>query len=88
MAKVQQKVYLISEQQRNALLNYLLSRPYREVAGGVEFLKDAPTTMLNIEVPDDKLESFMSKSESEPENNIQVEVIPSSTEQEVTVINQ
>lgn len=88
MAKVKQKVYLISEQQRNALLNYLLSRPYREVAGGVEFLKDAPTTMLNIEVPDDKLESFMSKSESEPENNIQVEVIPSSTEQEVTVINQ
>ena len=36
MAKVKQKVYLMTEQQRDALLNYLLNQPYREVAGGVQ----------------------------------------------------
>jgi len=31
MAKVQQTVYLITEQQREALINYLQNRPFREV---------------------------------------------------------
>lgn len=55
MPQVQQKVFLISEQQRNALLNYLLDRPYREVAQGIEFLKNAPTTIVNIEVPAEQM---------------------------------
>ena len=55
MAKVKQKVYLVSEQQRDALLDYLLNRPYREVAGGVQLLTNAPTTVLNLEVPEESI---------------------------------
>lgn len=85
MAKVKQKVYLLSEQQRNALLNYLLSRPYREVAGGVEFLQNAPTTMVNIEVPDERVNSVVALEESksgdkEESTDTEVEVINSSEE--------
>ncbi|MEM7578443.1 MAG: hypothetical protein AAF316_01090 [Cyanobacteria bacterium P01_A01_bin.80] len=64
MAQVQQKVYLISEEQRNALLNYLLNRPYKEVASGVEFLNNAPTTTVNIEVPDEELKKASAEEES------------------------
>lgn len=42
----EQKVYLITEDQRNALLAYLQERPYKEVAAGIEFLFNAtPATM-------------------------------------------
>lgn len=54
MTKVKQKVYVVTEQQRDALLNYLLNRPYREVAGGVQFLSNAPTTILDLEVSEDE----------------------------------
>ncbi len=64
MTKVKQKVYLVTEQQRDALLNYLLNRPYREVAGGVQFLSNAPTTVLDLEVAED--ESVSMPSEQEP----------------------
>lgn len=65
MTKVKQKVYLVTEQQRDALLNYLLNRPYREVAGGVQLLSNAPTTVLNLEVPED--ESVSMPTEEEPQ---------------------
>lgn len=86
MSKVKQKVYLLSEQQRNALLSYLLNQPYREVAGGVEFLQNAPTTIVNIEVPDERLESVaaVEKSKSgdkEESTNEEVEVMNSSEEE-------
>ncbi|BDA75222.1 hypothetical protein CAL7716_093880 [Calothrix sp. PCC 7716] len=45
---------MVTEQQRDALLDYLLSRPYREVAGGVQFLSNAPNTILDLEVPEDE----------------------------------
>ena len=82
MAKVQQKVYLLSEQQREALLNYLSSRPYREVAGGVQFLTNAPTTVLNLEVPE---ESIVMPEQQEysmgEEQESQLEMAPSAPEQ-------
>jgi len=86
MTKVKQKVYLLSEQQRNALLSYLLNQPYREVAGGVEFLQNAPTTMVNIEVPGERLESVAAVEESksgdkEESTNKEVEVMNSSEEE-------
>jgi HSP90 family molecular chaperone len=72
MTKVQQKVYLITEEQRDALLNYLLNRPYREVANGVQFLTDAPTTILNIEVPEQKSPNISSE-ESKEDNQQELE---------------
>lgn len=36
------KTFLITEEQRNALLVYLSERPYKEVAKGVEMLQLAP----------------------------------------------
>ena len=64
MSKVKQKVYLVTEQQRDALLNYLLNRPYREVAGGVQFLSNAPTTILDLEVPEDESVNMPIEQES------------------------
>jgi hypothetical protein len=55
MATVQRSVYLISEQQRTALLGYLQDRPYREVATGIQFLLNAPTANLNVDVPEEEL---------------------------------
>ena len=43
MTVSQQKVYLITDTQRDALLSYLQERPYKEVAAGVEFLLNATT---------------------------------------------
>ena len=65
MPQIQRKVYLITQEQRDALLNYLLNRPYREVAAGVEFLKNAPNTMVNLQVPDDQLESISGETQAE-----------------------
>jgi hypothetical protein len=85
MAQVQQKVYLLTEQQRDALLNYLLNRPYREVATGVQFLNNAPTTILNIEVPDEQLGNMAAKQESKSQINLEEEskiaVIPAPKEE-------
>lgn len=54
MAKVQQTVYLITEKQRNALVNYLQNRPYGEVAAGIQFLLNAPTAVLNVDTPEEQ----------------------------------
>ena len=47
MTVSQQKVYLITEAQRDALLSYLQERPYKEVAAGIEFLLNATTATLS-----------------------------------------
>ncbi|MGB6295657.1 MAG: hypothetical protein WBF90_05655 [Rivularia sp. (in: cyanobacteria)] len=65
MAQVKQKVYLITEQQRDALLNYFLERPYKEVANGVQFLNNAPTTTVNVEVPEEQLKNISAQQKSE-----------------------
>jgi hypothetical protein len=52
MAKVERTVYLISEQQREALVGYLQNRPYREVAAGIQFLVNAPTASVNVDLPE------------------------------------
>jgi hypothetical protein len=54
MSKVERTVYLISEQQREALLSYLQNRPYREVAAGIQFLINAPTASVNVDLPDEQ----------------------------------
>ncbi|BDI15153.1 hypothetical protein ANSO36C_09550 [Nostoc cf. commune SO-36] len=83
MTKVKQKVYLITEQQRDALLNYLLNRPYREVASGVQFLTNAPTTVLNVDVPEEEStdisveQPYKTDNEHEPK----LEIVPSQTEE-------
>ncbi|GAA6621972.1 hypothetical protein [Scytonema sp. NUACC26] len=64
MAKVQQKVYFLTEQQRDSLLNYLQNRPYREVAGGVQFLTNAPTAILNMDVPEETSASVSAEQKS------------------------
>lgn len=85
MTQVQQKVYLLTEQQRDALLNYLLNRPYREVATGVEFLNNAPTTMLNIELPDATSGNLPvteeSKSPIDTQDEDKVEVVNAPTQE-------
>jgi hypothetical protein len=53
MTTTKRTVYLISEQQRNALLNYLQDRPYREVAAGIQLLLNAPTAKIDVDLPDD-----------------------------------
>lgn len=35
-------MYLLSKEQRDVLLEYLMGRPYREVASGIEFLLNLP----------------------------------------------
>lgn len=52
MATLKRSVYLLSEQQRNALLSYLQNRPYREVASGIEMLMKAPTAKVDVEIPE------------------------------------
>lgn len=79
MAKVKQKVYLVTEQQRDALLNYLLDRPYREVAGGVQLLTNAPTTTLNVEVPEEEspeVDSEQPDTETIEESQLEVSATP------------
>ncbi|MDH6099409.1 hypothetical protein NWP21_11280 [Anabaenopsis sp. FSS-46] len=73
MPQVQKRVYLITQEQRDALLNYLLNRPYREVATGVEFLNNAPTTMVNLEVTNEQLESMTGATQPESETKAQEE---------------
>lgn len=52
MAIKQQKVYLLTEAQRDGLLSYLQNRPYKEVAVGIQFLMSAPTAVLNVQTQD------------------------------------
>jgi len=73
MPQIQKKVYLITQEQRDALLNYLLNRPYREVATGVEFLNNAPSTMINLQVPDEQLESISGETQPESQPRAQGE---------------
>jgi hypothetical protein len=80
MPQIQKKVYLITQEQRDALLNYLLNRPYREVATGVEFLNNAPSTMINLQVPDEQLESI--SGETQPESQTKAQ-----QEQEIQIAN-
>ncbi len=75
MTQVKQTVYLISEQQRSALLNYLQDRPFREVAAGIQFLMNAPTAALNVDVPEDQMPRLSAdveapKEASEPEKEL------------------
>lgn len=65
MTTVKQTVHLITEQQREGLLKYLLNRPYREVAGAIEFLAKAPKTEINLEVPDEQSEDIATLEKSE-----------------------
>lgn len=39
---------LISQEQRNALLEYLAKQPYQDVAGGIDFLRNAPMVNVNL----------------------------------------
>jgi hypothetical protein len=64
MAKVEQAIYCITEPQRNALLKYLLDRPYREVAIAVQFLTNAPTAFVNVEVPDEMVQNKLDEQDS------------------------
>jgi hypothetical protein len=65
MSKVERTVYLISEQQREALLGYLQNRPYREVAAGIQFLVNAPTASVNVELPEgESMESQATDTEA------------------------
>jgi hypothetical protein len=65
MTTTQRTVYLIAEQQRNALLNYLQDRPYREVAGGIQLLLNAPTAKIDVEMPDSPLAGISSAETAE-----------------------
>jgi hypothetical protein len=68
MTTVKRTVFLISEQQRNALLSYLQDRPYREVATGIQFLLNAPTATLNVDAPEEQIEGLaLPEGEVEPE---------------------
>ena len=81
MALIKQKVYLITEQQRDGLLNYLLNRPYKEVAAGVEFLNNAPTTTINVEVPEEvKNAAQLEESQTDVQEKPEIQVVNSETE--------
>jgi hypothetical protein len=68
MTTVKRTVFLISEQQRNALLSYLQDRPYREVAAGIQFLLDAPTAALNVDAPEDQIDGLsLPEGSSQPQ---------------------
>jgi hypothetical protein len=41
---------LISMQQRTALIEYLAKQPYEDVATGIEFLRNAPTVNVTLNV--------------------------------------
>lgn len=68
MATIKRPVYLISEQQRHALLSYLKERPYREVASGIQFLLNAPTAKVDVELPEDASASMAESEETDSEN--------------------
>jgi hypothetical protein len=69
MAKVEQAIYCITEAQRNALLKYLLERPYREVAIAVQFLTNAPSAFVNVEVPDEMAVNKSAEEQSKPDSS-------------------
>jgi hypothetical protein len=48
---------LISQEQRNALIEYLAKMPYQDVAAGINFLQEAPVVNVNINVPKDNAEN-------------------------------
>ncbi len=83
MAMVKQKVYLITEEQRDGLMNYLMNRPYHEVANGVQFLTNAPTTILNVELPEEESASLDVEQVSKPdvEQELKLETVPFSTDE-------
>jgi hypothetical protein len=76
MTTTKRTVYLISEQQRNALLNYLQDRPYREVAMGIQLLLNAPTAKVDVELPDDPVEESNGETPITPINRELVEAAP------------
>ncbi|MBD2360361.1 hypothetical protein H6G36_04000 [Anabaena minutissima FACHB-250] len=91
MAKVKQKVYLVTEQQRDALLNYLLNRPYREVAAGVQFLTNAPTTVLNVDIPEEESANLSADSavklDNEQEHKLEIVPSPASPTEELALFS-
>ncbi len=58
MSQVKQTVFLITERQRDGLIGYLQNRPYGEVAGAIQFLTNAPSAVLNVDVPDEQSASL------------------------------
>jgi hypothetical protein len=62
MNKVKQTVFLITDRQRDGLIGYLQNRPYGEVAGAIQFLTNAPSAVLNVDVPDEESESPSAQS--------------------------
>lgn len=46
------QMVLISMQQRTALIEYLAKQPYEDVASGIEFLRDAPSVNVTLNVSD------------------------------------
>lgn len=65
MTTSQQRVYLITEAQKEALLSYMQNRPYKEVAAGIEFLMNAPTAVLNVTPQDNEELSVKEINQSE-----------------------
>ena len=57
------EMVLITQVQRNALIEYLSKQPYQEVAAGINFLRDAPLVNVNL-VLDDKQDATISDPES------------------------
>jgi hypothetical protein len=53
------EMVLITQVQRNALIEYLSKQPYQEVAAGINFLRDAPLVNANL-VLDDKQDATIS----------------------------
>ncbi len=43
---------LISQEQRNALIEYLSTMPYQDVAAGITFLREAPVINVTITMPE------------------------------------
>lgn len=69
MTTLKRSVYLLSEQQRNALLNYLQNRPYREVAAGIQLLMNAPTAQVDVEIPEGSEIGSSAETEEKVEAN-------------------
>jgi len=53
------EMVLITQVQRNALIEYLSKQPYQEIAAGINFLRDAPLVNVNL-VLDDKQDATIS----------------------------
>ena len=45
---------LISQEQRNALIDYLVKMPYQDVAAGISFLREAPVVNVNVSLRKDE----------------------------------